>query len=140
MKGRRFLVVLLVCLAACASLAARPANTPTLTAEQAKDHIGETAKVCGQVASVHLAFKTRGQPTFLNFGKPYPHHVFTAVIWGLDRAKFGDPQQLYLNKNICVSGRITAYPRPAGNDSPQPQTGYEEVAGEAREWEVGSRK
>ncbi|MGA8184262.1 MAG: hypothetical protein WB819_11550 [Terriglobia bacterium] len=58
---------------------------------------------------MHLAFKTRGQPTFLNFGKPYPHHVFTAVIWGLDRGKFGDTQQLYLNKNICVTGRITAY-------------------------------
>ncbi len=58
---------------------------------------------------MHLAFKTRGQPTFLNFGKPYPHHVFTAVIWGLDRGKFGDPQQLYLNKNICVTGLIRLY-------------------------------
>ncbi len=133
MKGRRFLVVLLVCLAACASLAARPANTPTLTAEQAKDHIGETAKVCGQVASVHLAFKTRGQPTFLNFGKPYPHHVFTAVIWGLDRAKFGEPEKQYRNKHLCVSGLITRLSQPARNGSPQPQTGYEEVAGEARE-------
>jgi len=58
---------------------------------------------------VHLAFKTRGQPTYLNFGKPYPQQVFTAIIWGLDRGKFGDTQQLYLNKNICVTGRITAY-------------------------------
>jgi len=90
-------------------IAARPANPQIITARQAKDHIGETAKVCGQVVSVPLAFKTRGQPTYLNFEKPYPNQVFTAVIWGLDRGKFGDPQQRYLNKRICVTGRIKAY-------------------------------
>ena len=109
MKGRRFPVVFLVCLVASVSLAARPAKTHTITAEQAKDHIGETAKVCGQVVSARLAFRTRGQPTYLNLDKPYPHQVFTAIIWGLDRGKFGDPQQSYLNKHICVTGRITVY-------------------------------
>lgn len=109
MKGWRFLISFLVWLAMSASLAARAAKTPKITAQQAKDHVGETAKVCGHVATVRLAFRTRGQPTFLNFGTPYPHHVFTAIIWGLDRGKFGDPQQRYLNKRICVTGRNTVY-------------------------------
>ena len=109
MKLRRLVVVLLVCLAAYAPLPARPRKAQTITAQQAKKHIGETARVCGQVASVHLTFRTRGQPTFLNLSKPYPHQVFAAVIWGLDRGKFGDPEQRYLSRRICVTGLITVY-------------------------------
>ena len=92
-----------------ASLFARPRKAHTITAEQAKAHVGETAKVCGQVVRVHLAFRTRGQPTFLDFERPHPHAPFTAIIWGLDHGKFGDPQQQYLNKHICVTGPITLY-------------------------------
>lgn len=100
MKRRQVLNAFFICLVASASLVARPAKKQTITAEQAKNHVGETAKVCGQVASARLAFRTRGQPTYLNLDKPYPHQIFTAVIWGLDRGKFGDPQQSYLNKQI----------------------------------------
>jgi hypothetical protein len=106
-KGRRILIAFLVCLVAGASLSARKA--PTLTAEQASDHVGETAKVCGQVVRVHLAFRTRGQPTFLDFERAHPHAPFTAVIWGLDRGKFGEPEKQYLNKRVCVTGSIRAY-------------------------------
>jgi len=108
-KGRSILVAFLVCLAASASLAASPAKTKTITAEQAKRHIGETAKVCGQVVSPHYAYKTGGHPTFLNFDRPYPHQVFTAVIWGSDRAKFGEPEKQYRNKHICVTGFISVF-------------------------------
>jgi hypothetical protein len=55
----------------------------------AANHVGETATVCGTVASANYAAGSRGSPTFLNLGKPYPNHVFTAVIWGSDRPKFG---------------------------------------------------
>lgn len=61
------------------------------------------------MAGVHLAFRTRGQPTFIDFGRPHPHQEFTAVIWGLDRGKFDDPQQRYLNKRVCVTGRVRLY-------------------------------
>jgi hypothetical protein len=108
-KGRRVLIAFLVCLVASGPLCARPRKAPTLTAEQAKDHVGETAKVCGQVASEHFAFRTRGQPTFLNLDQPYPHPVFTAVIWGTDRARFSQPEKRYLNKRICVTGPITVH-------------------------------
>jgi hypothetical protein len=108
-KGRRVLVAIFICLAMSASLAARPAEIHTLIAQQAKRHVGETAKVCGQVVRVHLAFKTRGQPTFLDFESPHPHAPFTAIIWGLDRGKFGQPEKQYLNKHICVTGPIRAY-------------------------------
>jgi hypothetical protein len=46
------------------------------------------------------------RPTFLNFDKPYPNHTFTSVIFGADREKFGKPEETYLQKDVCVSGKI----------------------------------
>jgi hypothetical protein len=63
-----------------------------LSAADAKDHVGETATVCGKVASTRYAASTRGQPTFLNLDKPYPNQIFTVLIWGSNRSKFGAPE------------------------------------------------
>ena len=80
-----------------------------LTAAKAKDHVGETATVCGNVVSTRYAASTRGQPTFLNLDKPYPNQIFTIVIWGSNRSKFGRPEVDYSEKRICVTGKITGY-------------------------------
>ena len=53
------------------------AEAQTLTAEQAAGHIGETATVCGVVASAHYARRSQSQPTFLSLDKAYPNQVFT---------------------------------------------------------------
>jgi len=79
------------------------------SAADAKDHIGEKATVCGKVVSAHYAARSRGQPTFLNLDEPYPRQIFTIVIWGSDRQKFGEPEEKYLDKNVCVTGKITSY-------------------------------
>jgi hypothetical protein len=80
-----------------------------LTTAEAIDHIGEKATVCGKVASTRYAATTRGRPTFLNLDKPYPSQVFTVLIWGENRAKFGAPEDKYRGKQICVTGTITEY-------------------------------
>jgi hypothetical protein len=80
-----------------------------LTASEARQHMGEHATVCGVVASASYAERARGQPTFLNLDKPYPNQIFTIVIWGENRAKFGAPESKYLDKRICVSGLIRNY-------------------------------
>jgi hypothetical protein len=67
----------------------------TLTATEAKAHIGEQATVCGKVVSTRWAESSRGSPTFLNFDQPYPDQVFTLVIWGNDRSKFDNPETTY---------------------------------------------
>ena len=85
------------------------AQTAHLTAAEAKNHLGETATVCGRVASAHFAEKTKGLPTFMNLDMPYPKQIFTIVIWGADRPKFGNPERTYRDKNICVSGKITSH-------------------------------
>src|SRR5580704_3039082 len=80
-----------------------------LTTTEAKNHIGEQATVCGRVAGGRYAATTRGKPTFLDFDKPYPGQLFTVLIWGENRAKFGTPEETYRNKTICISGRIQSY-------------------------------
>ena len=81
----------------------------TYTPEQAKSHIGERGTVCGVVASAHFSASSKGQPTFLNLGKPYPSQIFTVLIWGSDRPKFGAPERDYNKKNICASGAIEEF-------------------------------
>ena len=77
---------------ACFGLWALPATAAELRPEDASKHIGETATVCGVVASAKFDADLRLQPTFLDFGKPYPDQPFTAAIYGDNRSKFGTPE------------------------------------------------
>jgi hypothetical protein len=73
-------------------------------------HEGEEAMVCGLVAATKYAAGARGRPTFLDFGAAYPDQVFQAVIWGSERARFHEaPEQAFLHKQVCVTGRIRLY-------------------------------
>ena len=82
----------------------------SISPEEAINHIGQQATVCGNVSSTHFSPKTKGQPTFLNLNRPYPKHIFTVLIWGSDRSKFFNvPETYYKNKKICVSGLIEQY-------------------------------
>jgi hypothetical protein len=85
------------------------AQTGHITARQAKDHIGEIQTICGHVASTRYAPRSKSQPTFLNLDEPYPSQVFTILIWGENRTKFGEPEARYRDANVCVTGTITSY-------------------------------
>ena len=81
----------------------------SISAAEAKNHVGERATVCGEVASMRYAARSRGNPTFINLDKPYPNQIFTVLIWGSDRPKFGDPEEAYRSKHICVTGKMSDY-------------------------------
>lgn len=81
----------------------------SISAADAKNHVGQKATVCGDVVSTHFAARSRGNPTVINLDQPYPNQVFTVLIWGSDRAKFGDPEETYRDKHICVTGKIRGY-------------------------------
>lgn len=89
-------------------LAAVNAVAGTITAAQAKGHVGQSETVCGRVSSTHYSREGR-RPTFLNLDEPYPHQIFTIVIWGADRAEFGQPEEKYRDKSVCVTGTIRSY-------------------------------
>jgi micrococcal nuclease len=80
-----------------------------ISADQAKFHLGESATVCGVVVGARYASGSRGNPTFINLDKPYPNQIFTVLIWGSDRQKFGNPENTYSNRRICIKGKITDY-------------------------------
>lgn len=92
MRTLRILGLVFLCLAA--SFVAQ-AQTGHISAAEAKNHIGEKAAVCGNVVSTHYAARSKGNPTFLNLDEPYPRQIFTILIWGSDRPKFGDPEAKY---------------------------------------------
>jgi nuclease S1 len=67
------------------------------------------ATICGRVASATNATNANRQPTFLNLDKPYPNHIFTAVIWGSDRSAFPYVPESLADRRICVTGTIRVY-------------------------------
>ncbi len=85
------------------------AGAAQLSAADASQHIGERATVCGTVAGVKYAASTRGQPTFLNLDEPYPHQIFTILIWGEDRGNFRYAPESLKGVAICVTGFIKSY-------------------------------
>src|SRR5215831_11053607 len=87
-------------------IAAQERISPT----DAAKYVGKNATVCGQVASSNYSSRSRRRPTFLNLDRPYPNHIFTALIWGEDRDKFStSPDTAYNGKRICVTGTISSY-------------------------------
>jgi DNA/RNA endonuclease YhcR with UshA esterase domain len=80
-----------------------------LTPEEALTRVGESATVCGMVASARYADKSKGSPTFLNFGKPYPQHVFTAIIWGRQRPHFSYQPETLQGRGVCITGSIAVH-------------------------------
>lgn len=86
---------------------AATSEIPTFTAEQAAAHVGKRAKICGTVVDARHAVQNKGQPTYLNFDKPYPHPAFTALIWGKDRDNFDMPPDIqFRGHTICITGKI----------------------------------
>jgi hypothetical protein len=78
----------------------------SLTPEEAASHVGETATVCGVVASATYAAQAPMAPTFLDIGRPYPDQLFSAIIFGSDRPRFGVPENSLRDKSVCVTGEI----------------------------------
>lgn len=99
----------LVITSALLALWASAADAASIDPDDAARHVGETATVCGVVASATYAAHSRAQPTFLNLGRPYSNQIFTAVIFGSDRAKFGEPQATLRGRRICVTSVIRLY-------------------------------
>lgn len=89
---------------------ARPGAGPSVQAEEAAAHVGETATVCGTVAEAAYLPEVDGRPTFLNVGGRNPDQAFTAVIWGEHRRRFeAPPERAYRGARICVAGRIAEH-------------------------------
>ena len=86
---------------------ASTSQAQTLTAAQAKAHIGENAMVCGKVAGEKTATSSKGEPTFINLDAAYLNQVFTILVWGDDRKNVGELP--HVGSRVCATGMIQDY-------------------------------
>ena len=101
MKASRLLLLSVL------AFALTPISAQTISAADAKNHVGEKATVCGKVAGERTAASSRGEPTFINLDDAYPHQVFTILVWGDDRPKVGAlPTE---GARVCATGLIQDY-------------------------------
>jgi DNA/RNA endonuclease YhcR with UshA esterase domain len=84
--------------------AAKSAEPIKIKAEEAKKHVGEEAIVRGTIAEVNKAAAL----VRLNFEKPFPNSVFTAVIFARNTNDFPEVDKLQ-GKSVEVSGKIAEY-------------------------------
>lgn len=82
------------------------AESRRLTAREASDYIGQSATVCGHVASTKFTHKSKGQSTYLHITEPYPNQTFTVLVWANNNQALGSPGTRYEGKNICATGLI----------------------------------
>lgn len=83
--------------------------------EEVKQHIGDSVTVCGKVFSGRYLESSKDSPTLINLGASFPNQLLTVVIFGETRKQFtGQPENDWMQKEICVTGRITVY-----KDKPQ---------------------
>lgn len=81
-----------------------------INSDEAQNHIGEAAEVCGKVANARFIPHIDGKPTFINFDRPNPNQTFTTVIWGENRSKWKQlPENIYPENEVCVTGRIESH-------------------------------
>ena len=77
--------------------------------EDVSKHIGDSVKVCGKVAGMRYFENSKNKPTFLNIGAKHPDQLLTLVIWENVRGLFTGKVEDLMDKEICITGRITIF-------------------------------
>lgn len=76
----------------------------------AASHEGDSVTICTKIFGARYFENGKGSPALLNAGVQYPEAPLTVVIFGESRAAFAHkPEEFYINKNVCIIGRITMY-------------------------------
>lgn len=101
-------------------------NETQISAEEARQYLGEHRIVCGKVKKVNLkkygAFINMGDFTTLPNGRVVLSPSFTAIMWENDRINLKvDPQSEFLGNNVCFSGVISSSPINRWTNKPIPQ-------------------
>lgn len=105
----RLLPLLFVLLASGVATEAH-AQTETIASADARNHVGKRVTVCGPVLSASYLENSATRPTFLNFDKEFPEHLFTVVMFSSVRKQFpSPPETTFLNKKVCVTGTVALF-------------------------------
>ncbi len=76
----------------------------SISAAEAKNHTNVNALVTGKVVELNKTART----VYLNFEKPFPNQVFSAIIFAAKTNQFANVEQ-YKDKIVEVTGKIIEY-------------------------------
>jgi DNA/RNA endonuclease YhcR with UshA esterase domain len=93
-------------LAVWLSLIALPAQAQTISANDARSHLGQSVTVEGTVSEVHL--DNRSGVTFIDIDGNYPREAFTGVIFEEAAATFPNVNSL-VGKLVDITGKVQVY-------------------------------
>jgi hypothetical protein len=81
-----------------------------ITAEDAKNKVGEVVKVIGTVKKVTSVTFEEGEPTFIDLDSAFPNVILNVVVFKDNLAKF-DAVGLntLVDKKVIVSGKVKRY-------------------------------
>jgi len=100
-----FMKAFVLSLALCLGFYTVNAQT-TVTIKEVVNYVGKEVTLCDSVYSA----RAMDNISLLNLGGKFPKEVITLVIFKSDRAKFKkEPVELYNNKRICVTGKVTLF-------------------------------
>jgi len=78
----------------------------TVTIKEVVNYVGKEVILCDSVYSA----RAMESISLLNLGGKFPKEVITLVIFKSDKRKFKkEPVQLFENKRICVTGKVTLF-------------------------------
>lgn len=93
------------------------AQTPPAPAHispaDAKNHVGETATVCGKVVDTKTSkygIAGHGKPVNFDLDQPEPSPVFSFVTFGAQPEGPAEAIAAYQGKRVCVTGKIATTP------------------------------
>jgi DNA/RNA endonuclease YhcR with UshA esterase domain len=79
-----------------------------IAATDALKHLSDSVTVCDQVYSARMSIHS--DSSFLYLGGAWPNQLITVAMSSRTRSKFAsNPEDYYQGRQICVSGRVTAF-------------------------------
>jgi hypothetical protein len=92
---------------------AQDATPKRVVPADAKNHVGESAVICGKVVDTKV-FKYgivgHGKMVALDLDQPEPHSVFSIFAFGPEPGGAKDVIDAYKGKDVCVTGKIGVAP------------------------------
>ncbi len=82
----------------------------TISIKDVAKHIGEEVTICDSVYTT----RALNNLTLLNLGAEFPKQLLTLVIYKADLSKFKEPEKTYLQKKVCITGKLVLF-----NEKPQ---------------------
>lgn len=101
---------MVICMTGLSLFASAQSAPPRIAVAEAKNHIGESATICGKVVDTKISkygIAGRGKPVTFDLDQPEPNPVFYFVTFGAQPGGPDEAINAYKDKSLCVTGKIS---------------------------------